>query len=604
MLRLVSLFVSVLCVHAWASEHWIRVTTPHFEMYTTNGERQAAAALEQFEHVRYFFLEISPSKSAPSDANVRIIAFRSEKEYKPYRLNGGAFAYYLRSRKVDYIVMQDISSEHYQTATHEYTHLIVEHLGLKLPVWLNEGLADLYSSLEPRGNQAIIGRALPGRVEVLRTERWLDLNTLFAVKEDSPYYNESDKMSIFYAESWALTHMLALGKEYQPSFPKFLMGIAAGRPTADCLKSAFGKTPAEAFKDLQQYLRQSSVQAAIYNVKLKAAELEPQVSDASDFDVQLALADLLAAHSGTMAEAAQRYADLARAHPENADVEESLGYLAWQRGDKAKARECFGRAFAKGSKNAEMMLHYAGLMQEAQMPPEQIVPVLEKASELKPDDRDIWFNLGMEQMQLKHWGAALSALLHVKTVPQERAFSLFSALAFCDLQMKQTKEARSNASVAKQYAKTPEQIAQASQMLDYLDAMDRRATENAASFVPQALPGPAQPQTQTEEIAGEPSHRVATQDQPQVQWTGDLRHVEGTAKSLACDGKVPRLHVLVEGKEMVFELADPQGIVVRNSKGGQFDFHCGAQKPMQIGIFYVPQPGRAGLDGAVRELVF
>ena len=602
MLRLLALLVLVLCAHAWAAEHWIRVKTPHFEMYTTNGERQAAAALEQFEKVRYFFLESSPSKSAPSDANVRIIAFRSEKEYKPYRLNGGAFAYYLRSRKVDYIVMQDISSEHYQTAAHEYTHLIVEHLGLKLPVWLNEGLADLYSSLEPRGSQAIIGRPLAGRVEVLQTQRWLDPGTLFAVKEDSPYYNESDKMSIFYAESWALTHMLALGKDYHPYFPKFISAIAAGRPTEECLKIAYGKGPAEVFKDLQGYLRQSSVQGAIYNLKLKTAELEPQVSDASDFDVQLALADLLAARPGTMAEAAQRYAELAREHPENADVEESLGYLAWQQGNKTKARECFGQAFARGSKSGEMMLHYAGLMQEAQMPAEQIVPVLEKASELKPDDRDIWFDLGMEQMQLKQWGAARGALTHLKTVPQERAFSFFSALAFCDLQLKETKEARANATVAKQYASTPAQTAQASQMLDYLDAMERQPTGIAALSAATAQAVPAKPETQ--ELSGEPSHRVATRDQPQIQWMGDLRHVEGVAKALACESKVPRLHVLVEGKEMVFELADPQGIVVRNIKGGQFDFHCGAQKPMQIGIFYVPQPGRAGVDGAVRELVF
>ncbi len=139
-----------------AAEHWIRLTTPHFEMYTTNSEKQGVAALQVFEEVRYFFLQNSKSKTGP-DTPVRIIAFRSEKEYKPYRPNEGAVAYYLRSRKVDYIVMQDISPEHHQTAVHEYTHLIVEHLGLKLPLWLNEGLADLYSSLEPKGEGALVG---------------------------------------------------------------------------------------------------------------------------------------------------------------------------------------------------------------------------------------------------------------------------------------------------------------------------------------------------------------------------------------------------------------------------------------------------------------
>lgn len=343
---------------ARAAERWIRLSTPHFEMYTTNGERQATAALQIFEQVRYFFLQNSSSKSAP-DATVRIIAFRSEKEYKPYRLNGGAFAYYLRSRKVDYIVMQDISPEHYQTAAHEYTHLIVEHLGLKLPLWLNEGLADLYSSLEARGNQALIGRPLPGRMQELSEQRWLDLNTLFGVTEDSPYYNESDKMSIFYAESWALTHMLALGKGYQPAFMQFLGEAAARHPSAECLEKLYGKNPAQVMKELQRYVNQSSVKGAIYNVKLKSADLEPEVADAAPLQVDLALADLLASNKNTAAEAGARLARLAVEHPESADVEESLGYLAWQQGDTAKAKESFARAIEKGSKNPEMMLHFA-----------------------------------------------------------------------------------------------------------------------------------------------------------------------------------------------------------------------------------------------------
>jgi hypothetical protein len=45
------------------------------------------------------------------------------------------------------------------------------------------------------------------------SQHWLDWNTLFAVDRESPYYNELDKMSIFYAQSWALTHMLMLGKD-------------------------------------------------------------------------------------------------------------------------------------------------------------------------------------------------------------------------------------------------------------------------------------------------------------------------------------------------------------------------------------------------------
>ena len=156
-----------------AAQRWIRVSTPHFEMLTTNNEKQATRALQTFEQVRYFFLKNNGKQQAP-DGLVRILAFSSEKEYKPYRMNEGAFAYYLQSRERDYIVMQDIEPEHHQAAVHEYTHLIVQHTKLEWPLWLNEGFADLYSSLEPRGKQAMVGRALPGHVAVLLQRPWMD----------------------------------------------------------------------------------------------------------------------------------------------------------------------------------------------------------------------------------------------------------------------------------------------------------------------------------------------------------------------------------------------------------------------------------------------
>jgi hypothetical protein len=139
-----------------AAEQWIKLQTPHFELYTTAGEKKGREAILYFEQVRSFFLEASPSKRVP-EFPVRIVAFRSERQYKPYRISEAALAYYSRSRSRDYIVMQDISSENYSVAIHEYTHLIVEHTGLKLPVWLNEGWAELYSSLKPQGNKAMVG---------------------------------------------------------------------------------------------------------------------------------------------------------------------------------------------------------------------------------------------------------------------------------------------------------------------------------------------------------------------------------------------------------------------------------------------------------------
>src|ERR1700729_2475231 len=92
-----------------APAQWVKLETPHFELYTTAGEKKGREAILYFEQVRSFFLEASASKRA-SEFPVRIVAFRGEKQYQPYRLNGFATAYFARARNRDYIVMQDISS--------------------------------------------------------------------------------------------------------------------------------------------------------------------------------------------------------------------------------------------------------------------------------------------------------------------------------------------------------------------------------------------------------------------------------------------------------------------------------------------------------------
>jgi hypothetical protein len=112
-----------------AADQWVKLATPHFELYTTAGEKKGREAILYFEQVRSFFLEASASKRV-SEFPVRIVAFRGEKQYQPYRFNEFAFAAYARGRNRDYIVMQDIVSEHYPAAIHEYTHMIIEHAGL------------------------------------------------------------------------------------------------------------------------------------------------------------------------------------------------------------------------------------------------------------------------------------------------------------------------------------------------------------------------------------------------------------------------------------------------------------------------------------------
>ncbi len=330
-----------------AADQWLRLDTPHFQLYTTAGEKKGREAILYFEQVRSFFQQASASKA--EQAPVRIIAFRSEGQYKPYRMNEGSVAYYARSQSREYIVMQDIGSEEYPSAIHEYTHLIIQRDKLTLPTWLNEGWADLNSTLRPQGNKAMIGALIPGRLQTLLLSKMIDISVLGSIDEKSPMYNETNKAGIFYAESWALVHMLNFSSDYRPNFTKFVVALASGQDTTHAFLSVYGKGVKDVARDLDQYIHGNRFYAALFDVKLEKSAEDPQVSAASPVETGLILADLLSfVHKPSEARAA--YEQLAKDNPGNPDVEESLGYLDLAQNNLESARGHFAQAFAAGSK--------------------------------------------------------------------------------------------------------------------------------------------------------------------------------------------------------------------------------------------------------------
>jgi len=585
-----------------AADEWVKLKTPHFELMTTAGEKKGREAILYFEQVRSFFLQASPSKRAP-EFPVRIVAFRSEKQYKPYRINESAIAYYTASRNRDYIVKQDISSEHYPVAIHEYTHLIIEHSGLHLPLWLNEGWAELYSTLRPKGKQAVVGELIPGRVRTLYSGSWLPLEVLGTVDHNSPLYNERDRASVFYAESWLLMHMLFLAPGYSPNFTKFAVAVGSGKSLADACQSALAKPLPEVEQDLHKYL-QGKLFGAVFDIKLEKSAEEPEVSEASAFESGVVLADLLTA-SRKKEQAKSAYEELARNYPKQPEVEESLGYLAWQNGDEAGARSHFERAFAAGSKSPQMCYHYAVLRRGSGAPAEEVIPALRRAVELKPDYVDARVQLGINLLDHKDYQQALDQLNMIKSVNEDQAQWYFSTIAYAYLQTGHSDDARKNAEAAKKWAKTPEQSEQANSILRYLD--EQEAARRAPVPVPVVKAAPRA--TLDAAPASDPLPTLRRQsvppaDRPPPKEVG-LNRVEGTAKRLDCAGNSARFSVLVGNATMVFLIADPNKVQLKHSGEVTHDFTCGPQKPYHVVVEYVPQADtKTGVAGVVRSLEF
>ena len=169
---------------------------------------------------------------------------------------------------------------------------------LTLPVWLNEGLAEVYSTLTPYADKVLVGAVPKGAGYSLGDQKWFPVETMVRITHDSPEYNEKDRTGLFYAQSWLLTHMLMLEDTYGKAFGKFVAETSATGSAEGALQRVFGKTVSDVDRDLKSYYPSNSLKGVLFDTKLQKVQVaEPR--PATDLETDLTLAKL----TGTIAPA-------------------------------------------------------------------------------------------------------------------------------------------------------------------------------------------------------------------------------------------------------------------------------------------------------------
>ena len=593
------ILVSILAVTvgpAAAAPDWIRIESPHFELFTNAGERSGRRTVVYFEQVRDFFLKTGNVGKVPSSP-VRIIRFRSPKEFKPYRPFKAAAAFYMSSPKQDLIVIGTPGRQTKNAAVHEYVHLLVKHSGAKLPVWLNEGLAELYSTFEPQGKQVAFGKA----ARVLGDRKWLALKELMSVDYDSSHFDAHDRTKVFYAQSWALTHMLCLSKPYSDRFSDFLKGVDGGTGE-EAFRWVYGKTLDQVESDFKRYVVQKRLPTTVYEIRLNKSVEKPNVQPATETEVSLVKAGLLVGLK-KREEALEIYRDLARRHPGDWRIPEALGYLASYSGDEESARRHFARAVELEAANPRLYYDFALLLQEADAEPEIIKAALRKAIALEPDFDNAHRLLGSILLLEGKAGMALAQLIRVKQISREEAVPHYQTVAQLYHRMGRLESARQAAILCRKYARSSEEVDLAEELMEWLGI----GSEDAPHEAPPPLADAGAPETAASALHREESDRPsnAPTDRPGSRTAPHRAEVQGSFSRLDCLGERARLHLLVEGEPLALAILDAAAVRISGPDTGQVDLSCGEQKLRPVAVEYQPsEDADFGTAGIVKTIQF
>ena len=249
---------------ATASEdQWLRVVTQPFELYSNDTRERTADYARRLLELHEVLARLNPAQDIDAALPTRIFLVEDQETFVELGLSGasggsgsggGVSGYFFSTLYGQFLVINgDPRGAPLSTLFHEFLHHFVRaHLRF-VPLWFNEGLAEYYSTFEVRDGLALVGVEKRRHLETLGLERLLSLERLHQTDPSSSLYNERRRRSIFYAQSWALVHLL-LSDDHIAGTQEFLGRLSRGEAAPQALRSALGKSDLALEIELERYL--------------------------------------------------------------------------------------------------------------------------------------------------------------------------------------------------------------------------------------------------------------------------------------------------------------------------------------------------------------
>ncbi|MCW5965106.1 MAG: hypothetical protein KIT83_13790 [Bryobacterales bacterium] len=578
---------------------WRKLRSEHFEIYTADSDKTARRVLEHLERVRAAFQMLTNSKTQAARP-VRVVLFRGKREYEPFSLPGFSDAYYMSARGRDHIVLSDFAEDAERVLNHEYFHLFSKNAGFDLPVWLEEGLADYFSTLRITAKDVSVGWPIVSHLQYLNSFAGnpAPSSQMFTVTRSNRHQADYRSTLLLYAQGWALTHMTFLSQEMRPKSGEFFQAMRNSGDARQAYREVYGLTPEALDQQLAGYINRRSYQYLKQPAKGLdfAVRVEPQSME--DWEAPLLLAELQT-YVRRSEQARASFDALARRFPQVPEIDEAQGYLAILDMDRTRAKDSFREAARKGSANGEVYFRLATLDCDYNAYRPQCRDWINTSLRLDPGNREARRWASGYLLNARKFEEALATMMESAELRAADAPEFFRQFAYAQANLGRIDEARVALKRGLSYAKTPQQIAQLQELeklvegsAEYRQQIDNLKT-GAVRGVGQRVAG--------DEAAGDTIDAAL-----EVFLETEGNHVvSGTLQSVEC-GALKTLVVAATGQ--VLRLTIEKDVGVTTFRAGATaqtpELLCGAQSPLRVMAGYHRDGAPEGSDGWLRILSF
>jgi TonB family protein len=321
---------------------WVQVSSDTYIVKSSAGEERARRVLRELERFHQLVGTLVFRNTALPELPIEVLLVGDEqtlRELEP-EYNGRKVpvaGYYQRGSDRDFIVLSGRVFPETLTSVvyHELTHYFLGRALAVRPTWLNEGLSEYFAMADIRDDGISLGGLSPDRMQLLKTATLLPLKDFFAIDSTSPYYNESAKASMFYAQAWAFVHYMMQG-EYAPRFRQYVDALTRGDAN---LSDYLGVSDRILENGFRHYVEISLPRANRINLKVSGENWKMNVQSIADLESQISIAEIFLAN-GKFEQARTHLEVLAAEAPESTRISYYRGVLARIAGNPA-ARDFF-----------------------------------------------------------------------------------------------------------------------------------------------------------------------------------------------------------------------------------------------------------------------
>lgn len=478
------------CAHA-AQAKWSCVSAGEVEVCADGDPARAVEALSiLLETGAIVAQDIGLMRARP--APLKVLLYESSRVISKFRGSDQTKGFFVAGGDADFIFLTTAEPAWKRAARHEMVHRHLHRFAGPLPQWVDEGVAEYYSTLEAAGRRATVGAAIEHHVKGLERLPRFTGREFFGILDTAELRNPPERMASYYAHAWALVHFLRTGPGEEDRFAKLLNELAQGVTSEVALQQAYGQSPGKLLASAIGHVRQPVLPKRLFDAprpgRFEAPrEMSPEDSLAWESEALFA--------AGLRDEATPMLEQLRQLSSRKARAAGHLGLLALREGNLGKARAELSRAIALDSRDAVVWFEYAILMDADPASRQEVERCLRRVVELAPSYAEAWLLLARQAERRNDIRDALECARRATALDPRQA-SYWESVALLEWKLGQRNEALASARNAAAAARRRAQRAQIEGLIRELETPPAvaKAPDRPAVITPESwfiAPAPA-----------------------------------------------------------------------------------------------------------------